>query len=196
MPDLNLTEAFWDNRYKAHDTGWDIGYVSDPLKNYIDQLQNKQSRILIPGAGNGYEAEYLFHKGFQNVYVVDLSATALKNLKQRVPKFPDEHLIHDNFFNLNESFDIILEQTFFCAINPELRAAYAQKMYDLLNQSGRLVGVLFNDALNSDKPPFGGSKNEYLGYFEPFFQCSIIDTCHNSIASRAGRELFIKLIRK
>ena len=52
-------KEYWINRYKEERTGWDIGYPSTPLKEYIDQLQDKNLRILIPGAGNGYEAEYL-----------------------------------------------------------------------------------------------------------------------------------------
>ncbi|PNQ75467.1 SAM-dependent methyltransferase [Hanstruepera neustonica] len=193
---MNLSEEFWDNRYKTHDTGWDIGHVSTPLKTYIDQLQNKALKILIPGAGNAYEAEYLLRDGFQNVHVVDLSSTALSNLKARVPEFPEEQLYHTNFFDLNETFDLILEQTFFCAINPDLRMAYSEKMVELLETNGKLVGLLFNDTLNTDRPPFGGSKKEYLFYFEPYFYIDVFQECYNSIESRAGRELFIKLLKK
>ena len=38
-------EAFWSLRYKEERTGWDIGYPSTPLKEYIDQLE-KVLRIL------------------------------------------------------------------------------------------------------------------------------------------------------
>jgi hypothetical protein len=44
-----LSEAFWDNKYKSGETGWDIGYISTPLKKYFDQLTNKELKILIPG---------------------------------------------------------------------------------------------------------------------------------------------------
>ncbi len=47
-------ENYWTNRYKIESTGWDIGYASTPLKEYIDQLSDKTIRILIPGAGNAY----------------------------------------------------------------------------------------------------------------------------------------------
>ena len=60
---MNNTEkerAYWSKRYKEERTGWDIGFPSLPLKTYIDQLENKDLKILIPGAGNAYEAEYLF----------------------------------------------------------------------------------------------------------------------------------------
>ena len=61
---------YWEERYQKQDTGWDIGTISTPLKEYIDQLTDKKCRILLPGAGNGYEFDYLIHKGFTNVFVV------------------------------------------------------------------------------------------------------------------------------
>ena len=133
------------------------------LKKYIDQLTDKNIKILIPGGGNSYEAEYLHNLGFKNVFVVDISPTALTNLKNRVPDFPKNHLIDIDFFKLNNSFDLILEQTFFCALTPKLRDNYVLKMNQLLRPNGKLVGLLFNIPLNKDRPPFGGTKkNIYL----------------------------------
>ena len=85
---MKLDEQFWDTRYQNNDIGWDLAEISTPLKVYFDQLTNKELRILIPGGGNSYEAEYLHNQGFKNVYVVDLSETALDNIKKRVPSFP------------------------------------------------------------------------------------------------------------
>lgn len=193
---MNLSEDFWDNRYKNNDIGWDIGEISIPIKAYIDQLTNKELKILIPGGGNSYEAEYLHKKGFKNVFIIDISQTALKNLKNRVPTFSDTHLIHKDFFELKMKFDLIIEQTFFCALNPNLRPKYAQKMVELLNINGKLVGLLFNAPLNENHPPFGGNKNEYLNYFQSNFDIQIMDDCYNSVESRKGTELFIKLLIK
>ncbi len=193
---MNLSEEFWDNRYKESDIGWDLGVISTPIKTYIDQLTNKNLRILIPGGGNSYEAEYLHHKGFKNVFVVDMSKTALENIKKRATTFPLKNLIHSNFFDLEATFDLVLEQTFFCAINPSIRTKYAQKMNDALSTNGKIVGLLFKVPLNEDHPPFGGSKEEYIKYFAPFFNIESMDDCYNSVESRAERELFIKLVKK
>lgn len=189
MPDKN----FWDERYKSGDTGWDAGSVTTPIKEFVDTLSVKDTKILIPGAGNAYEAEYLFRQGFRNVWVADISELPLRNFKQRFPEFPEEHLLHQDFFRMDSKFDLILEQTFFCALDPSLRKAYADKMHELLNPGGKLVGVLFDDPLNKDRPPFGGNKEEYLSYFAPLFTIHTFDRCYNSIAPRAGRELFMIL---
>ena len=191
-----LDESFWSERYNSGEIGWDIGYVSTPLKEYIDQLTNKNLKILIPGGGNSYEAEYLFKKGFRNVFVVDISSKPLKNLKERVPSFPTENLLHKDFFALEETFDLILEQTFFCALDPSLRQKYVDKMESLLKPNGRLVGLLFNIPLNNDKPPFGGNEVEYRSLFSEKFKIDTMETAHNSIPARQGNELFINFRRK
>ncbi|MGB0999103.1 MAG: methyltransferase domain-containing protein [Flavobacteriales bacterium] len=192
---MNLSEEFWSNKYKNNKTGWDLGEVSPPLKAYFDKLENKELKILIPGAGNSYEAEYLFNKGFKNVFVVDLVKLPLRNIKNRIPKFPENQLIHANFFDIKDTFDLIIEQTFFCAINPELRPKYAAKMTSILKENGKLVGLLFDAVLNEDHPPFGGNKKEYKTYFEPFFDISIMENAYNSHVTRAGKELFF-ILRK
>jgi SAM-dependent methyltransferase len=195
---MKLNKEFWDNRYVSNDTGWDASYITTPIKDYFDQLDDRDKKlcILVPGCGNGHEPEYLFRSGFKQVYVADISEFPLENFKKRVPDFPPEQLLHGDFFQLKGSYDIIVEQTFFCALDPSLRPAYAAKMAELLKPGGRLVGVLFNDTLNTDKPPFGGTKEEYISYFRPYFEIIHFEPCYNSIPPRAGRELFIYLTKK
>ena len=193
---IELNKDYWNNRYINKETGWDIGYVSTPLKNYFDQLSNKELHILIPGCGNGYEAEYLFKQGFNNVFIVDIAPEAIHAFKQRVPDYPEKNIFLADFFELNNSFDLIVEQTFFCALNPALRTKYVQKTHELLAPKGKLVGLLFNCELNSDHPPFGGFKDEYENLFSPLFNIKTMGTSYNSIEPRKDRELFIILEKK
>lgn len=188
---MELDKTFWEERYKSQSTGWDLGTISEPLKVYIDSLPDRSISILIPGAGNGYEAEYLHNKGFKNLDVIDIAAPPLKNLKSRVPDFPEENLIQTDFFEWSKTYDLILEQTFFCALNPDLRPAYAKKMNQLLNSKGKLSGLLFDFPLTETGPPFGGSQEEYLTYFQPYFEIKKLEKCYNSILPRVGNELFI-----
>ncbi len=191
-----LDAEYWEQRYQGNELGWDIGYPATPLKTYFDQLTNKNLRILIPGAGNAYEAEYLHEQGFTNVHVIDLAPSALKNLQQRIPTFPEAHLTEGNFFDLNDQYDLIVEQTFFCALHPELRTEYAAHMHRNLRPEGKLVGLLFDDALNTEHPPYGGTPTEYLTYFEPLFHVHTFERCYNSIPPRSDRELFMILRKK
>ena len=192
---MDLSASAWDNRYINNDIGWDLGIVSPPLKTYFDQLENKELKILIPGGGNSYEAEYLFKQGFKNIFVVDLSKTALNNLHNRIPELPKNQLINSDFFDVNDTFDLIIEQTFFCAIAPNLREKYAIKMKELLKPNGKLVGVMFNVPLNENRPPFGGNLEEYVELFSSHFKIDILEKCYNSYKNGQGRELFVKLLK-
>ncbi|MBT8283276.1 MAG: methyltransferase domain-containing protein, partial [Muriicola sp.] len=165
------TREFWDQRYLNRKMGWDIGEVSSPLKAYIDQLSSKDIRILVPGAGNGYEVAYLYENGFKDVYALDISKMPLENYKKDHPDFPEDQLLNLDFFKLNQmKFDLILEQTFFCALQPELREKYAKKMQTLLKEGGVLAGLLFDFELNDDGPPYGGGIEEYRSLFSQYFQ--------------------------
>lgn len=187
---IDLNKKYWSSRYQQNETDWDLNTVSPPIKEYIDQLGNKSAKTLIPGAGNSYEAEYLFKNNFTEVFVLDIAAEPLQNIKKRIPSFPEEHLIHFDFFNFSGSFDLILEQTFFCALPPENRCLYAEKMYSLLKPGGKLVGLLFEKDFGFQGPPFGGSKEEYLSYFSPYFEIQVLEPSTNSINPRIGSELF------
>lgn len=188
-----LDQDYWEQRYQDGQTQWDAGQITTPIKEYIDGLVDKNQRILIPGAGNAHEAEYLYQKGFKNTYVCDWAAKALTQFSERVPDFPKAQLLHVNFFELEQKFDCIIEQTFFCAIQPNLRPAYAQKMAQLLSENGRLVGLFFANEFEREGPPFGGTKEEYLTYFKPYFKIKTMEACYNSIPPRLGSELFVEL---
>ncbi|MDP3353690.1 MAG: SAM-dependent methyltransferase [Flavobacteriaceae bacterium] len=193
---MNENKTYWETKYKTGETGWNIGSISTPIKEYIDQLTNKNLKILIPGSGNAYEAEYLFENGFLNVYIMDIAKDPLINLKKRIPHFPDSQLLEEDFFNHKGLYDLIIEQTFFCAINPSYRNLYAQKIHELLKENGQLVGLLFDFPLTEIGPPFGGSYQEYLDTFTPYFDIKLLEKSYNSIKPRANREFFIQFKKK
>lgn len=192
-----LNKTFWENKYRSDHLGWDMGHVSPPLKAYIDQLSDKTVKILIPGAGNGYEARYLFQQGFSNVHVVDIAQQPLAHIRAEAPDFPEHQLIEADFFEWeHEPFDLILEQTFFCALLPSLREAYMHKMKQLLYPGATLAGLFFDFPLTENGPPFGGSEAEYRSLFAPHFHIRTLERAHNSIKPRQGTELFFIFERK
>ena len=197
MKNVNQAE-FWQQRYETGSIQWDMGQVSPPLKAYIDQLPAtaKDQAILVPGAGNAYEVGYLHDQGFTNVTLVDFAPAPIAAFAERYPDFPAAHLICGDFFNLSPEqyqFDWVLEQTFFCAINPSRRDAYVEQMAALLKPQGKLIGLLFNVDFGRDEPPFGGTIEEYQRRFETYFDIEVMETSYNSHPARQGSELFIKM---
>ena len=198
----NVNQAgFWQQRYEQDSIGWDMGQVSPPLKAYIDQLpkSDKDQAILVPGAGNAYEVGYLHEQGFSNITLVDFAPAPIKAFAERYPDFPAEHLICADFFELSPEqyqFDWVLEQTFFCAINPARRDEYVQQMSALLKPNGKLIGLLFDKDFGRQEPPFGGTKAEYQQRFAPYFDIDVMEPSDTSHPARQGSELFIKMCVK
>lgn len=191
-----MDRRFWRDRYRKNELGWDIGYVSPAIKKYIDQLTDKTVRILLPGAGRGYEAAYLWKCGFRQTKICEWAPEAVQMFKTLQPQFPDSHILVEDFFKLDLVVDLILEQTFFCAIPPAQRPDYARQCASLLSKGGTLAGLLFATPFEKPGPPFGGTKDEYLKYFTPYFHIRQMDITPYSIPARRGNELFIELIKK
>lgn len=189
----HLSAAYWNQHYENSHTPWDIGHASPPLLEYVNQLNDKQIRILIPGAGRAYEAVYLHRAGFEQVWVCDWAPAAFEHLLEHCPEFPRERLLAADFFELDMEFDLILEQTFFCAISRQQRQDYARQAARLLGQGGRLAGVLFAQEFEQEGPPFGGTAAEYQVYFMPHFEILVMEISPHSIRPRAGRELFVEM---
>lgn len=185
-----LNSEYWSERYLKSETGWDVGEATLPIKQYLDQIENKELKILIPGAGNAYEALYAFEKGFTKTHVLDFSPIPVEAFRSRYPFFPASQVHLGDFFAHEGEYDLILEQTFFCALEPGLRRRYVEKAKSLLAANGKLVGVMFDKEFEKQGPPFGGSKAEYEQLFSPHFEILKLEPCYNSIPPRMGAELF------
>jgi len=191
-----LDAKFWNHLWKSNLTGWDIGKASPPITAYLDQYDNKDAAILIPGCGNAYEAEYMLENDFTNITLVDISEEAVLRLKKKFKGINQIDILHKDFFKHKGTYDLIVEQTFFSALPPKVRSSYAQQVASLLKKGGRLVGVLFDQEFDQEGPPFGGLKEDYRIIFEPYFTIYKMERCYNSIPPRAGGEAFINLIKK
>ncbi len=186
-----LDKSYWDHQYITNTVGWDLGEVSPPIKTYFDAISFKDAKILIPGCGNTYEAEYLLELGFTDITVIDIAPTLVQKLQEKFEHIPNLKIVLGDFFEHQGSYDYIIEQTFFCALPPTMRQQYVHKMHQLLSDNGMLIGLLFNRTFDQG-PPFGGSKSAYASLFKGAFHFLQIDTATNSIAERANSELFIE----
>lgn len=190
-----LTAEYWSSRYRENTTGWDIGYASPQLLELASEFP-KSARILIPGCGRAYEAEVLHREGYTNIIVADWSPEPLQEFSERVAEYPVANLICADFFALEPPFDLILEQTFYCALPPSRRDEYVKQAHALLREGGVLAGLLFDFPLTDEGPPFGGSAEEYRTRFSPYFNIDRLQRADRSIAARDGRELVFRFTKK
>ena len=196
-----LDSKYWNSRYLNHTFGWDIGYPSPAIVEYITNLKPKHGlKIAIPGAGLSHEAEFI-HRNYPQhaVYVFDVSSVALNSFLNRVPDFPKHRILEADFLNLPGNyhlfFDLIIEQTFFCALLPIQRQMYFKSMNRYLKNGAVLAGLWFNDFFNASEPPFGATEAEYKKLSSECFLIKSFKVCQNSVPSRQNREWFFELVK-
>ena len=191
---------FWDKKYILNESSWDIGYPTPIFVNWFNNNNNnnKKKKILIPGCGKGHDAFFLANKG-HDVYALDFSIEAVKIMERRAKlENISINILNQSIFDMENyygKFDIILEYTFFCAINPEKRLKYIETAYNLLVNNGLFLGILLpiKKALNEGGPPFGVDVFEAIKMFEKYFELIKCSYSELSIPPRAGNEKFIHM---
>lgn len=186
-----LDKQFWNDKWENNLTGWDVGHASPAITDFMQTISDKNLAILIPGCGNAYEAEWLVAHGFTNVTLLDIAPKLVETLQEKYKNMPQIKVFCEDFYKHESKYDLIIEQTFFCANDPENRQRYAEKSASLLNENGKISGVLFNVEFDKQGPPFGGTTLEYYEIFKPYFYILKMENCYNSIAPRANTEVFI-----
>ena len=189
---------YWEKFYQSGDTGWDIGKPTPVFQNWIKTQKNKLS-ICILGAGNGWDALHFAELGHR-VTAVDFAESAVLNMNVTAAKRRLKlNIIHGDIFDLDKlftnTFDIVLEYTCFCAIDPDRRDDYIRLVNHILNPSGEFVGLLFptDENLDSDVPPFGVDIDSTLNLFSKYFTLVTKEIPTLSIERRKGREIFVLL---
>ena len=195
MAEENFDKDYWNSKWENAQTGWDIGSPSTAISEYFLQVENKNVKILIPGCGNAHEAELLLEEGFKNITLLDIAPKACEIISKKFSHH-EVNVICEDFFNHNGKYDIIVEQTFFCALHRNLREKYVEKMASLLHENGKIIGLLFNKDFDKAAPPFGGNEAEYRKLFENKFEIKKLEECYNSIKPRKNTEVFINFQKR
>ena len=193
--DVNSPDK-WDANYEQGTDGWDLGGPTPVFQRLLRRGQLIPGRMIVLGAGRGYDAREFARRGFQ-VTAVDFSSEAVREM-QRLgsPDAPVEILRHDIFTlpdTLNHFFDYVLEYTCFCAIDPKRRAEYADLVKRLLKPGGIYVDLAFPLDRREGGPPFAVSAAEILELFQGRgFKLLSREKPLDSISSRRNaEELFL-----
>jgi methyl halide transferase len=165
--DVNSPDK-WDANYEQGTDGWDLGRPTPVFQRLLQSQRLSPGRMIVLGAGRGYDAREFARRGFQ-VTAVDFSSEAVREMQRLAsPEAPVEILQHDIFTlpaALNNSFDYLLEYTCFCAIDPGRRAEYADLVTRLLQPGGMYIDLAFPLDGRKGGPPFAVSAAEVLDLF-------------------------------
>lgn len=186
---------FWEDIYLADDAGWDLGDVT-PIFEFIAESISP-GKLCILGCGRGYDAVMFAQKGF-DVTAVDFAPSAI----QAVQELADEadvfvKTVETDIFSLRTEFDntfeYIIEQTCFCAINPSRRKDYEKLVKQILEPFGKLIGLWFplDKSITDGGPPWGTTISEVKALFINEWKVEREEFPNLSIKSRMNREKLI-----
>lgn len=195
------TSAFWDDKYRENNAGWDI---KSPTPVFIELLDSdrllKPGKILITGSGKGYDA-VLAAKGGFDVYAIDFSLEAIKFSQALAEKENvNINFIHEDIFKLNSLyenyFDYVYDYVMFCAISPDRREEYARKIASFLKSGGQFIIILFPIEDRSGGPPYAVNISEFYDLFSRYLQLKFSSKKINSVKPRKGREILQIYLKK
>lgn len=187
--------AYWEHLYRDEEANWELGRAAPPLAAYFAAHSPAGSRALVVGCGRGHEARMLAERGAE-VVAIDLATRAIAAARAATPDGTRvEFRVHDLFVPLAEKFDLVVEHTCFCAIDPGRRDEYVDRTADALVAGGRLVG-LFYDHGRPGGPPHTTSAAELRARFGRRFAVASLDAAVGSALARAGQELLGVFVRR
>ena len=188
----------WERHYDEKDLRWDLNEAAPPLVHLWRERNFSPCRAIVPGCGAGHEVMFLAKKGF-NVTAVDYTHGAIKLIKNALEKnnYSGE-VLHQDFFKLdykyNETFGLMLEHTFFCAISPAKRREYVETAKRILKPGGYLIG-LFYETNEDGGPPFNTRQEDIENFFSDSFMIESLSKTSHSAELRRGKE-WLAILRK
>jgi SAM-dependent methyltransferase len=190
----DLSPTSWNEKYKAGDTPWDLSGPTPEFTRLLDEKKlPPKGKVLVPGGGRGHDAIQFAKRGY-DVDLVDWAPDAVQAALEAASR--EKAVVYAytrNFFDLSavgyhqETYDILLEYTFFCAIPVEDRPRYVKAAAALLRKGGVLVGLFFPTSSDKPGPPFLVSQTEIEKLFSPYFDVKI-EKPAASVKPREGRE--------
>jgi SAM-dependent methyltransferase len=181
----------WQRHYEENDLGWDLGQVAPPFVKLWQEEKLPLGKVLVPGCGRGHEVVFLAENGF-DVTAIDFSSGAVTYLKNALKKRNLEgRILHQDFFSLDEShegvYDLVLEQTFFCAISPKQRRDYVLNVSRILKPGGILVGLFYHTD-EQGGPPYNTTREDIEMHFSKKFEIQELDKTSLSTEQRKDKE--------
>ena len=189
----------WQRHYDDNDLGCDLGQVAPPFVKLLESNIIIPGKTLVPGCGRGHEVIYLAENGF-SVTAVDYSLGAVDYLRQAAQQRKlDCEILHIDFFDLNSSydgvFDLLIEQTFFCAISPDQRNLYVATVARILRKGGIFVGLFYNTGQEGG-PPFNTTQEDIIKHFSELFKIRNLSKVKNSAKQRKDKEILGVFVKK
>lgn len=196
----NLPE-YWESLYQTKKDAWDQGKPSPILAEFFKHPScPKAGRVLVPGAGRGWDAAAWADRGHETV-AVDFSQTAFAALSALAEKHRKLTVLNIDLFELTpkstEPFEIIYEYCCFNSIHPGRRDEYFEVWDKMLAPDGLVIAAFYPiiKSTSLDGPPHPTSEGELMARLDGVFDVQEKIIPKKSAKDRAGKEE-IWLLRK
>lgn len=189
--------AFWDPLFPADAGGWELGRPTPPLVRWFSEHSPKDMRALVVGCGRGHEARLLAGLGAR-VTAIDFAPNAIAAARAASdPALAIDYQVRDLFSLAGgpPAFDLVVEHTCFCAIDPARRDEYVDAVADALVPGGALVGLFYAHG-RPGGPPFTTSREEIERRFARRFAVAALEVAGDSVLVRHRQELLGELRRR
>lgn len=155
----------WQKLYEMNLTPWDTG---KPAPALVDLIKSgiPNGRALVPGCGRGHDV-YCLASNEREAVGIDIH-----DLKWE-PKKNTKFIVGDFFKHDLGTFDFVFDYTFFCAIPPEMRLEWGNRMRKLVKKGGMLACLMF-PLEPMGNPPYQVCPQDYskvLGFRETIMDC-------------------------
>lgn len=142
----------WENIYNTKaetEVSWFQSYPATSLK-LIEQLNlSKEANIIDIGGGDSHLADTLLDKGYQNIWVLDISAAAIEKAKHRLGEKGNAiHWIVSDVteFTPSVKFDCWHDRAAFHFLTPEEKISkYVTIAENAIKQNGHLIISTFSE---------------------------------------------------
>ncbi|XP_074340083.1 putative thiol methyltransferase 2 isoform X9 [Apium graveolens] len=148
----------WEKSWREGVTPWDLGQPTPILLHLLQTGSLPKGRALVPGCGSGHDVIAI---ASSDRYVVglDISESAIEiatKLSSSSPSSNHHTFLKTDFFTWQptELFDLVFDYTFFCAIEPDMRSAWASRIQNLLKPNGELITLMFPISDHVGGPPY------------------------------------------
>lgn len=189
----NLPE-YWEDLYKAKKDVWDLGKVSPILEEFFKHAScPKTGRVLVPGAGRGYDAAAWAQRGHETL-AVDFSQTAFAALNSLTEKQRKLTVLNIDLFELTpkstQPFDIIFEYGCFNSVHPGRRDEYFEVWDRMLQPNGIVIAAFYPliRTTSLDGPPHPTSEGELMARLDGVFDVQEKIIPKKSSKERVGKE--------
>ena len=213
------TAEYWQVRFEKSDTPWQLNMASTVLMEALDELESSgfslaEKQVLSPGCGRGLDALEVASRGAR-VLAVDWSSTAVEDLKSRYEALRGSchgavEVVAGDFFAMEpQPVDMVIEHTFFCALDPSMRTTYAEKIVQWTKPGGFLVGNFFvlsqelaktlpglSLTQRGEGPPFASTVKEIEGLLLPNFEEVVLRPAKNPDPDRRPGMEWVGIFRR